>query len=128
MNDVAISWNTKKQQTVALSSTEAEYQALVATTQEAMWLNHVCQELQIIGKDPMQLWDDNMEAINLAKNNNFSSKTKHVRIKMHFIQEKLRNKDILISYIPTENMKADSLTKPLPSVKLEKFKNDIGLV
>ena len=128
INNTAISWNTKKQQTVALSSTEAEYQALVAATQEAMWLNNLAQELKMKKKDPIEIFDDSMGAIDLATNNNFSSKTKHIRIKMHFMQEKILNQEVKISYISTQDMKADSLTKPLPSVKIEKFRKEINLI
>lgn len=122
----AISWSSKRQPTTALSSTEAEYMALVATIQEAMWLGGAYKE--IFGNRPnIKVLADNKGAIQVVKNCSYSSRTKHIDIRMKFIKEKLDDVDLKIEYLPTDEMPADILTKPAPASKILKHTPRMGL-
>ena len=90
----AICWHSKKQQTVATSSTVAEYQSLATATMEALWLRGLAMELYIENRTPIQMFCDNKGAVDLAKNANFTRQTRHVCIKHNFIKESVDFKRI----------------------------------
>lgn len=131
MNGGAISWRTKKQPTVALSTTEAEYMAMVAAIQEGLWINSFLKEIGIYydnEKDQaIQMYADNKGAIQVAQNNAFSERTKHIDIKMKFIKEKIDAGDIVLNYLQTDNMPADILTKNCPAHKILKHRPTFGI-
>lgn len=77
LQDGAISWNSKKQATVALSTTEAEYMALTSATQEVMWLRGIAGEVGLDITKPTVIYCDNRGAIDLSANANHSARTKH---------------------------------------------------
>ena len=116
-----ISWKSKKQQTVALSSCEAEYMALTAATQEAIFLSNLAEEFGIVTDSPTRIFGDNQGSIALVKNPVNHEKTKHIDIKHHFVREKFSQGIIDIMYIPTNDNIADLTTKPATKVKLTKF-------
>jgi hypothetical protein len=108
----AVSWASKKQAAVALSSTEAEYVAASEAAKEAAWLAAVACFLRR-PQAPVPLLVDNTGAIALTKNPEFHKRTKHIELKWHFIRE-LQAKDIIkVHHCPTEDQLADILTKPL---------------
>lgn len=112
MSGGSISWASKRQPTVAMSSTEAEYMALASATQEAIWLKQFGQELHPPLKDrPLTIMCDNQGAKALAESDGFRGRSKHIDIKHHFLREHVEDNTISISYIPTEDMVADNLTK-----------------
>ncbi|MCO5594128.1 hypothetical protein L7F22_048149 [Adiantum nelumboides] len=113
----AISWQSRKQATVALSSTEAEYVAAAMAAKEGIWLQRLLEELQIFKPLPITLHLDNQSCIHLAKNPKHHEKTKHVDFKYHFIRELVEEGKINLEYTPTEYMWADFLTKAVPKVK-----------
>ena len=79
-NGGAITWGSRKQTVIALSSTEAEYIALSEASREAMWLRHLYGELGFIQKEPILILGDNDGSIAMAKNPQFHKRTKHVDI------------------------------------------------
>ncbi|MHC5848278.1 Ty1/Copia family ribonuclease HI, partial [Streptococcus pyogenes] len=81
----AISWSSKRQTTVALSTTEAEFMALVYATQESIWLKRLQAELVPTAPKIISIYCDNKSAIQLGKHNATSARTKHIMIKSHFI-------------------------------------------
>ncbi|XP_053958679.1 uncharacterized protein LOC128863506 [Anastrepha ludens] len=112
----AISWESRKQRTVAMSSTEAEYMALSDSTKEAIHLKRLVRE--ITGEDrTVIIYNDNQGAGKLSKNPIFHNRTKHVDIRHHFVREAVERKDIIIKYVSTEEMPADVLTKRLSATK-----------
>ena len=123
----AISWSSKRQATVALSSTEAEYMALSQTTREAIWLRTLLAELNYPQEGATTLFEDNQSAIALAKNPVHHARSKHIDIQHHYIREKIESKEIDINYMPTDAMIADALTKPLARPKFSKFVAEMGL-
>jgi hypothetical protein len=111
-NGNVISWATKKQRTVARSSTEAEYVAAADATSEAIWLKSWVRE--VLGERiaiSLIVLCDNQSAIALAKNDTFHQRTKHIDVCHHFIREQTEWKNIIIRYVPTAEQDADILTK-----------------
>ena len=109
----AISWQSRAQATVALSSTEAEYIALAGAAQEAIWLLQVLREFKFMITAPVLIYEDNQSTIKLVDNPVFHKRSKHVDIKYHFIRELVENRTLQIQYVSTKDNIADIFTKPL---------------
>lgn len=127
LSDGAISWMSKRQPTVALSTTEAEYMAMSAATQEAIWLRQLYAELNHGTLKPLKLFCDNQGAIKMAGIDCYRARTKHIDIRHHFIREKINDKTIDIQYLPTNEMVADGLTKAVTKEKTEFCAMKMGL-
>ena len=108
----AVSWGSKLQDVVALSSTEAEYMAMGHTVQEGLYLQMLELEMGIESEKggTLLLLDDQL-AIKLAKNPVFHKRSKHIAIKYHFMREKVENKEFNFAFVRTLSMAADQLTK-----------------
>lgn len=102
----AISWQSRKQRTVALSSSEAEYMGLTDTAKEAVYFINFLKELGIERLTNVTLY--NQGANELARNPVYHGRTKHIEIRQHFIREVLINYSVKLEYLPTEEMLADS--------------------
>ena len=124
----AITWSSRKQSSVALSTVEAEYMALSVATQEAIWLRHLQEELGVTNTGPNLIYEDNQGAISMAKNPVFHKRTKHVQIRYHFMREAVEQGTITLEYCRTDEMLADSFTKALAHDQFEKLRAGIGLV
>ena len=112
MSGGPVSWKSKLQPTVALSTSEAEYMALSFSAQEALALKRLCTSFRIDDL-PVMLYEDNSGAIAMAHNPVHYAKTKHIHIRFHFVRECVENKEIDVTYVPTADMLADPLTKAL---------------
>jgi len=119
----AISWNSKRQHTIALSSTEAEYMAVCAAAQEAIHLRKLLKDLLIEDKGPVTIFQDNKAAIAMANNQMTTKRSKHIDVKYHFIREQVRRGQIQLKYIKTQKMIADMFTKALPQPAIERCLN-----
>ena len=106
----AISWNSRRQQTVAMSSTEAEYLSLSSAVQEMMWLRGITIELEIHSSRPSLIMCDNKGAIDLSSNAKFSTRKKHINVRHYFIKEKIDTAEIEVQFMPSKLMVADPLT------------------
>ena len=129
LNGGAISWSSKKQSVMALSSTEAEYIGITHTAKEATWICYLLSELyspQILDY-PIIIHCNNKSAIELAKNATFHSRTKHIAICYHYICEALNTGIISLEHLGTDDMPADMFTKALIHLKLTKFAQYIRL-
>jgi hypothetical protein len=124
-----ISWNSSKQKTVSLSSTEAEYIGLTNSIKEIIWLKQILCELKRKFRDKTQLkiFCDNKSAICLSKNPEFHSRTKHIDNRHHFIRNAIQDHGIDIIHISTEDMPADIFTKALPKIKHKKCIELLGM-
>ena len=122
-----ISWKCKKQPTIALSTTEAEYMATSHCTKEAVWLRQLLADVGYVQEGPTSIMCDNQGCIALAKNPTHHSRTKHIDVQHHFIREKLENQEICLKYCPTEDMIADVLTKPLAKDRHQALTKAMGL-
>ena len=123
-----ISWRCQKQRTVARSSTEAEYKAVADATAEFIWIKSLLQELRIpLQRSPI-LWCDNIGATYLAANPVFHARTKHIEIDYHFVQEQVKQKNLLIGYLATKDQTTDILTKALPKHRFLFLKSKLHLL
>ena len=127
MSGGAVSWCSRKQRTVAQSSTEAEYMCLSEAAKEAIFCISFVKELGCPELANITLFNDNQSAGKLARNPVFHSRTKHIDIKCHFIRDAIKDYPIQLEYLPTEEMTADVLTTPLSIAKHEKCTVGLGL-
>jgi hypothetical protein len=118
LNGGVISWSSKKQPTVAVSTTEAEYMAAAAAVKEGLWLRKLLTSLGLKG-DVIHINCDNQSAIKLLKNPIFSARSKHIDIMHHFARERVLRREVAFHYISTQKMLADVMTKALPQSKHE---------
>jgi hypothetical protein len=116
-----ISWKSKRASTVAYSTLEAEFTGLIEGNREALWLRGLYAEIQRPIQGPTPLKGDNKGAIDTAYNPKHHSRTKHTLLKYQGIRESVATGNIAITYVPTEDMPADGLTKALPAPKFERF-------
>ena len=112
-----ICWSSRKQQTVALSSTEAEYMSISSAAQESVYLLSLCKSLVLDLGGPVLLHGDNQGAIMLAQNPITHSRSKHIDIRHHFVRDLVERKVIQLDYLPTDQNLAEILTKALTGPK-----------
>ena len=122
LGNATISWNSKLQTTVALSSTEAEYLALSSAVKEALSLCNLLRDIWPDAAANVTLFEDNQSTIKQASNLQSSDRTKHVDIRHHFIKHHVANGDIALEYLPTADQPADALTKNLDRIKVSSFR------
>eukprot|EP00253_Pinus_taeda_P025063 PITA_25063 len=103
MGSGAISWASKKQPVVALSTTEAEYVAAIATACQAVWLRRVLRDLSHEQENGTTIYCDNNSAIGLSKNSVFHKRTKHIDTKFHFIHELVNTGEIFLQHCRIED-------------------------
>ena len=122
----AISWQSKLQKCVALSTTEAEYIAATEAGKEMIWLKRFLQEL---GLNQMEyiVYCDSQSAIDLSKNSMYHARTKHIDVRYHWICEKVENESFHVKKIHTSENPADMLTKIIPKDKFELYKELVGM-
>lgn len=126
MSGSVISWQSKKQKTVSLSSTEAEYVALSEASREAVYLRNLMYELT--GRKCMiKLKCDNQSALKLATSHQAHARSKHIDVRFHYVKDAVKSKLINIEYISTQEMPADLLTKGVLSTKHYKFMHMLGI-
>ena len=123
-----ISWSSKKQTLVTLSSTEAEYIALCEAGKEALWLSQILKDFNEHVTEPPVIYEDNQSCIKMLQSEKSCHRTKHIATKYHFIRDLYKQNDIAVKYCASGQMTADMLTKPLEAVKLRQFVKDTGLV
>lgn len=124
-----ISWSCKKQDCVALSSTEAEYVALADAAQEGVWLRRLLADFNMQQNEPTLIFEDNQSCLKLINSDKFSHRTKHIDTKYKFVKYLKHEENIMdYKYCPTEFMLADLFTKPLNKVKLEKMRTNCNIV
>ena len=116
-----ISWKSKKQASVALSTCEAEYMSLSITCQEAIYLTRLLTELTSQQFAPTVMTSDNQGAIALIKNPVKHMKAKHIDIRYHFVRECYQDNHIVVEYVQSSNNIADMFTKPPKRHMLKTF-------
>jgi len=122
-----ISWKSKKQPTIARSSSEAEYRAMAAAAAEVTWMVRLLGELGISNLKPVTLHCDNQPALHIARNPVFHERTKHIDIDCHFTREKVLEGLLQLTYLPTKSQLADIFTKILPSHQFQLLMSKLGM-
>jgi hypothetical protein len=128
-----ISWGSKKQRSVATSSCESEYMALAMCTKQGQWIAQIFRDLELgkyIGKNPdtVQMLGDNQGSLALVKNPHLHERSKHIDISYHFIRDLHERRRLDIAYIPTKDMTADGMTKPLQRAGFVRFRELLGVI
>ncbi len=122
----AISWSSKKQPTVGLSNTEAEYRGVAITACEVVWLQKLLSGQ--LEDAPVVIYCDNINSILLANNLVYHARTKHIEVHYHFIRENVIAKEIDLIHVSIEDQVADIFSKALGTDKLKKFRKMFGVL
>ena len=127
LSNCAVSWKSKKQTVIALSTAEAEYIALSAATQEVSWMRKLLDDLGEKCSGPTVVKEDNQSAMAIAANPGNHTRTKHIDIKFHYIRSAVQQNSIKLVYCPTSMMVADVLTKPVYQETFQRLRSRMGL-
>eukprot|EP00253_Pinus_taeda_P022988 PITA_22988 len=122
----AVSWMSKKQSIVALSTTEAEYMVATHASKEAVWLQRLCSSMGLI-QGAIRIDCDSQSAIFLAKNPAYHSKTKHTNVQYHFVRDMIEDKKVFLVKVDTSKNTTDALTKSVSSEKFSWCRETMGV-
>ena len=122
----AVSWMSKRQSVVALSTTEAEYIAATHASKEAVWLQRLCSSMGLV-QQAIRIDCDSQSAIFLAKNPAYHSKTKHIDVQYHFVRDMVEAKRVLLVKVDTLKNVADALTKSVSTQKFSWCRETMGV-
>ncbi|XP_059067839.1 secreted RxLR effector protein 161-like [Cryptomeria japonica] len=128
LDDYLVAWHSKKQDSVSLSTTEAEYIATTSCCTQLLWMAQTLSDMGINVAKPIPILCDNTSAINLSKNLVMHSCTKHIAIKFHFLREKVLANEVFVQYVPTQAYVAYIFTKPLSKEVFEQLRSRLGVV
>jgi hypothetical protein len=123
---ITISWISKLQKVVAISTMEAYYAIAIEDSKEMTWLQSFMEELGK-KKENVRLYSDNQSAIHLAKNSTFHSRVKHIQLRYHFIRLVLEYGQLKLEKIHISHNPVDMLTKEVTREKLSSYSVSIGL-
>ena len=127
VNNSLITWASQKQRCVALSSCEAEFMAATLAACQGLWLRRLLKEITGQNVPPVEIKVDNRSSLDLMKNLVFHGRSKHIDIRFHFIRECVENGEISVKFVPSEEQKADILTKPLGRLKFDVMRDLLGV-
>lgn len=122
-----VSWNSKKQNSVALSTAEAEYISASSCCAQILWMKHQLSDYGIV-LDHIPIKCDNTSAISISKNLVLHSRTKHIEIRHHFLRDHVLKDDCVLEFVDTKNQLADIFTKPLPKDSFYSIRRKLGLL
>jgi len=122
-----VSWSSRKQNCVALSTTEAEYIALNGCSGQILWMMQTLLDFGLtFNKVPLKC--DSKSAIDLSNNPVHHSRTKHIDVRHHFVRDHIAKEEIYVEFIPTDFQLADIFTKPLSNDRFEQLRLDLGIL
>ena len=122
-----VSWSSKKQSCVSLSSTEAEYVAAGSCCAQLLWMRQTLKDYGVTC-DKVPLWCDNESAIKISLNPVQHLKTKHIEIWYHFIWDHIRRGEIELNYVNTYDNLADIFTKPLDEARFRELRHELDII
>ncbi|WJX46324.1 hypothetical protein P8452_33139 [Trifolium repens] len=127
LGEALVSWCCRKQNTIALSTTEAEYVSASNCCSQVIWIKNQLEDFSLRYTN-VQILCDNTSAINLSKNPIEHSRSKHIEIKHHFIRDHVNKKDISLVFVDTENQLTDIFTKPLVEDRFNFIKEKLKII
>ena len=127
LGNCLVSWFSKKQNAISLSTTEAEYVAASACCAQLLWMKHTLNDFGLL-YDCMPIFCDNTSAINLIKNPIHQSRTKHIDIKYHFIRDLVQKGEISVNYVCSKKQIPDIFTKVLPLDQFIHLRSKLGMI
>ena len=123
----AVSWSSRLQSFNTLSTTESEYVAAVAAGQEILWLRNLFMELGFPVDSGLPLCIDDQSALSVAKNPEHHGRMKHLDLRFYWLRGTVHSGLITLRYVPTAEMPADVMTKPLARIKVAEMRGLLGL-
>ncbi|GKE79917.1 hypothetical protein Tco_1549917 [Tanacetum coccineum] len=126
LGDKLVSWSSKKQKSVAISSTEAEYIALSSCCAQVLWMRSHLTDYGL-GFNKISMYCDNKSTISLCCNNVQHSRSKHIDIKFHFIKEQVENGAVELYFVNMGYQLADIFTKALGKERIGFLINKLGM-
>ena len=127
MNSGAVSWSSKKQPVVTLSTTEAEFVAAASSACQVVWLRRILTVLNQEQSNPTVVFCDNISAIKLSKNPVMYGRSKHIDVRFHFLRDLVKDGILELIHCFTQQQVADILTKPLKLDTFLKMRNLLGV-
>jgi hypothetical protein len=128
LGSAMISWQSRKQSSIALSTMEAYYIAACSASCEAIWLRKLLTGLFDLEMKETLILCDNQSFIKMTENPVFHGRSKHIEICYHYIRDMVQREALKLQYISTYEQVADVLTKPLSRIKFEYFRDKLGIV
>jgi hypothetical protein len=123
-----IAWRSTLQRKPSQSSCESEYVSQAAAANTATWLRQLLKDLGFPVDKPMEIFGDNQGSISIAQNHRADPRSRHIEVKMHLQRHLVEEGHIKITYVPTSEMVADSLTKPINAPKFKWCRQAMGLI
>ena len=123
----AVSWSSKKQPIVSLSTAEVEFIAAIACACQVIWLRRILEELQFKQVEATTVFCDNNSAIKLSKNPVLHKRSKHIDVKYYFLRDLSNDGTIKLVYCRSEDQDADIQTKPLKLATFVKLRGLLGV-
>lgn len=123
----AVSWSSKKQPVVSLSTTEAEFIAAAHCVCQGVWLKRILEEIGVKQNECLTVFWDKSSTISLSKNQTLHGRSKHIDIRFHFLRNLNKEGAIELIHCPTQEQLADIMTKPLKLDAFVKFRGLLGM-
>ena len=123
-----VAWSSKKQQTVSLSTTEAECIALTEEAKQLVWLRRLLGDLTTDKTKPTSIRSDNLGAITLSNDTSYHARTKHINVAYHFIRERVASNEAALTYVQSKENPADLMTKGLDPSQRRYLRANLGFV
>jgi hypothetical protein len=128
LGSAMISWQSRKQSSISLSTAETEYIAACSASCEATWLQKLLTGLFDLEMRATTILCDNQSCIKMTENHVFHDRSKHIEIRYHFIRDMVQRGALKLQYISTDEQVVDVMTNPLSRVKFEHFRDKLGIV
>jgi hypothetical protein len=122
-----VSWSSKKQNSISLSTAEAEYISAASCCTQLLWMKQTLKDYGV-SLGTVLLLCDNESAIKIANNPVQHSRTKHIDIRHHFLRDHVARGDIALSHVSTNHQLADIFTKPLDEARFVELRNELGIL
>lgn len=123
-----VAWKSRRQQTTALSTAEAEQKASADAARQALWLRLLLEDLHETTNGPFPILNDNNAYIQLSKNSVHHDQSKHIDMRRHFLRDRTADNSNVFSHVPSPDNLADLLTKPLSSEKFNNLRRRLGVI
>ena len=127
MGSAVISWSSRKQPIVTLSTTETEFVVASACACQAIWLRNILEEVHFKQQGPTLIYCDNSSTIKLSKNPMMHGKNKHIDVRFHFLRDLSKEGIIDLIYCKSEEQITNIMTKPLKLSAFQKLRNLLGV-
>jgi hypothetical protein len=128
LGEYLVSWLSKKQSSICLSTTEVEYIAATTCCTQVLWMKQNLTDIHVEYDEAIPIYCDNTSTIIISKKLMMHSKTKHIPIKYHFLWEQVAEKNIRVEYVGTKEQVEGIFTKPLPREAFEYLRQRLGVI